>query len=102
MYGVRMERVNIYLDEDQLEALRALSERRDEPVAALVRLAVDEWLGQQGVRRLSPDEWSKRFDALLRRRSRIARDRGFTETDVERDVAAAVRESRKARAARRP
>jgi hypothetical protein len=103
MYGVwTMQRTNIYLSEEQLEALRALGERRGEPVAVLVREAVDTWLEAQGIRRIPSSEWERRFDALLNRRRRIARERGFKEQDVERDVRAAVREARKARAARRP
>jgi hypothetical protein len=103
MYGVwAMQRTNVYLSEEQLAALRALGARRGQPVAVLVREAVDNWLDAQGVRRLPASEWERRFDALLNRRTRIARERGFDETDVERDVMAAVRETRKARAARRP
>jgi predicted DNA-binding protein len=102
MYDVwAMKRTNIYLDDEQLELLRGLGERRGEPVAALVREAVDEWLRAQGARRLTDDDWERRFDALLRRRDRIAQDRGFHEADVERDVMAAVREVRRARAAPR-
>ena len=96
-----MKRTNIYLDDEQLELLRGLGEQRGEPVAALVREAVDSWLGAQGARRVTDDEWQRRFDALLRRRARIAKERGFDEADVERDVMAAVREVRRARAARR-
>jgi Ribbon-helix-helix protein, copG family len=96
-----MKRTNIYLDDEQLELLRGLGERRGEPVAVLVREAVDEWLRAQGARRVREDEWQRRFDALLRRRDRIARERGFDESDVERDVMAAVREVRRARTARR-
>jgi hypothetical protein len=96
-----MRRTNIYLDDDQLELLRNLGERRGEPVAVLVREAVDEWLRAQGARRVSEDEWQRRFDELLRRRDRIARERGFDEAEVERDVMAAVRDVRRARAARR-
>jgi hypothetical protein len=96
-----MKRTNIYLDDEQLQLLRGLGERRGEPVAALVREAVDQWLRAQRARRVSEDEWELRFDALLRRRDRIARERGFDESDVERDVMAAVREVRRARTARR-
>jgi len=99
MYAV--ERVNIYLEEEKLGALRALSEQRDEPVAALVREAVDDWLRSQNVRALSPDEWERRFDALLKRRDRIAEELDVTEAEVEQDVMAAVKEVRRNRAARR-
>jgi len=96
-----MERVNIYLDERQLSALRGLGERQGKPVAELVREAIDGWLEDQGVRTIAPNEWEQRFDALLEQRRAIARDRDFPEDEVDRDVMAAVREVRKARAARR-
>ncbi|MGH2920734.1 MAG: ribbon-helix-helix domain-containing protein [Gaiellaceae bacterium] len=96
-----MKRTNIYLNDDQLELLRGLGEARGEPVAVLVREAVDSWLTAQGARRIPRDEWERRFDALLRRRDRIAREQGFTEEEVERDVMEAIREVRNARAARR-
>jgi Ribbon-helix-helix protein, copG family len=96
-----MRRTNIYLDEEQLRALKALGESRGEPVSGLVREALDEYLQTRGVRVLDEDEWQTRFDALLQRRDRIAKERGFKEEDVERDVAEAVREVRKARAASR-
>ena len=96
-----MRRTNIYLDDRQLELLRGLSDTQGRPVAELVREAVDEWLESQGARRLSPDEWEMRFDALLGRRSQLARERGFDPAEVERDVMDAVREIRRARSARR-
>jgi hypothetical protein len=96
-----MKRTNIYLDERQIELLGAVGERRGRSVAALVREAIDRWLEEQGVRRIDEDEWGRRFDALLERRRKAAAGRGFTEEEVERDVMAAVREVRKARAARR-
>jgi hypothetical protein len=96
-----MRRTNIYLSEEQLEGLRRVAERRGEPVAQLVREAVDAWLGSQKVRPLPEEEWRRRFGELLERQKKIARDHGWTEHDVERDVMAAVREVRRARAARR-
>ena len=96
-----MKRTNIYLDEAQLELLRDLGKQRGEPVASLVREAVDSWLDAQGARRLPDDEWQRRFEALLERRDRVAEERGFDEAQVERDVKAAVREVRRTRAARR-
>lgn len=92
-----MIRTNVYLDEAQLVALRALSEGRGEPVAALVREAVDEWLADNGVRPIPADEWERRFDALLTRRVRVARRVKPKPPRVERDVAAAVAEVRSAR-----
>ncbi len=96
-----MKRTNIYLDDAQRQALRLLSEQRGEPVASLVREAVDSWLEAQGVRQIDEDEWDRRFEELFRRRERIAKQGGFDPEQVERDVMEAIREVRKARAARR-
>jgi hypothetical protein len=93
-----MRRTNIYLDDEQLASLRGLSERRGQPVATLVREAIDAWLTTQGVRRIPDDEWRRRFAALLERRTRIAEELGFRQEDVERDVMEAVHEVRAARA----
>jgi Ribbon-helix-helix protein, copG family len=92
-----MQRTNIYLDERQVAALRSVSERRGESVAALVRSAVDAWLEKNGVREIPSDEWQQRFDALLDRRGRSARRLKPDPARVERDVAAAVAEVRSAR-----
>jgi predicted DNA-binding protein len=96
-----MQRTNVYLEDEQLALLRGLSERRGQPVAMLVREAIDQWLAAQRVRRIPEDDWQRRFSALLERRARIADEQGFSQEDVERDVMEAVREVRKARAARR-
>ena len=96
-----MQRTNIYLHDRQLESLRRLGELRGVPVAQLVREALDEWLESQGVRPLDEKVWQRRFDALLTRRRRIADELSPEEEAVGRDVALAVAEVRKARAARR-
>jgi Ribbon-helix-helix protein, copG family len=96
-----MQRTNIYLSDEQLAALRAVASDRDVPVAVLVRQAVDAWLESEGLRVLPEDEWQRRFDALLRRRDEVAARVDVSEEDVERDVMEAVREVRRARAARR-
>jgi hypothetical protein len=96
-----MQRTNIYLDERQLAGLRGVAESRGATVAALVREAVDEWLERNGVRSIDADEWSRRFDALMTRRERAAESGGWTQEDVDRDVAEAVAEVRRARAASR-
>ena len=101
MYGVLMERTNIYLDDRELAALRALSRQTGRPVAALVREAVDAWLEQHGVREISDDEWSLRFGELLARRGRLAAAEGWQPDAVAADVRRAVTEARSARAARR-
>ena len=96
-----MRRTNIYLEEQQLASLRALAERRGESVASLVRDALDQWLAEQGVRPIRRDEWERRFDVLLSRRRAGAAEQGLDEATVEREVMAAVREVRGARAASR-
>jgi hypothetical protein len=95
-----MRRTTIYLSEEQLRSLKTLGESRGVPVSGLIREALDEYLRVQGVR-VFHAQWQKRFDALLERRDRIAKERGLKEEDVERDVGEAVREVRRARAARR-
>jgi hypothetical protein len=102
MYDVwLMQRTNIYLSEGQLTGLRGVADSRGATVAALVREAVDEWLERNGVRSVEPDEWSRRFDALLTRRERSAESGDWVQEDVDRDVAEAVAEVRRARAASR-
>jgi hypothetical protein len=96
-----MKRTNVYLDDRQLGLLRALSTMRGEPVAALVRQAVDSWLETQGAREIPADEWDQRFEELLTRRRRIWLELGISEEEAERDIEEAVREVREARAARR-
>jgi hypothetical protein len=96
-----MQRTNIYLDDRQLSGLRGAAESRGSTVAALVREAVDEWLERNGVRSIDGDEWTRRFSALLTRRAQAAEEQGWPEAEVERDVADAVAEVRRARAAGR-
>ena len=74
MYGVRVRRTNIYLSDEQLDALRRVGAQRNVPVAELVREAVDEWLRTRRVRPIPKDEWDRRFDTLLRRRDAIAKE----------------------------
>ena len=95
-----MQRTNIYLDDEQLTALRQLADQRGQPVALLVRQAVDAWLQAQGVQVLTEDEWQRRFAGLLDRRQGTARQGGFDAQQVARDVAAAVKEVRSSRATR--
>lgn len=95
-----MQRTNIYLDERELAALRQIGTRRGQPVAALVRQAVDAWLADQEVRVMSEDEWAARFGELLARRRRIATERGFAVAAVTADGDRAVAEVRAARGGR--
>lgn len=97
-----MERTNIYLDDRELAALRMLSRQTGRPVAALVREAVDAWLDARGVTVIPEDEWARRFAQLLGRRGRLAAAEGWTEEQVAPDVARAVAEARRSRAAGRP
>lgn len=102
MYDVcTIRRTNVYLSDEQLDTLRRVGALRGRPVAELVREAVDSWLAAQGVRTIPADEWERRFDALLERRRSLAEAKVFDEAAVERDVMEAVRQVRKARAARR-
>lgn len=103
MYDVEtMKRTNIYLHDGQLDMLRELGERRGQPVAAMIREAVDAWLEAQGAGPIPRDEWERRFDAILKRRQTSATERQPSEADVERDVILAVHAVRKARSTRRP
>lgn len=89
-----MKRTNIYLDEHQDALLRRLSRQRKQPVAALVRGAVDEWLERQGARVVDEDEWQRRFTSLLDRRADKERAAGFEEHQVATDVSSVVAEVR--------
>lgn len=102
MYDVWvMRRTNIYLADEELSALRLIGRRQGRPVAVLVREAVDTWLMAQGVQPIDEDAWARRFDLLLDRRRRAAAEAGWEPVEVERDVAAAVEEVRRDRAAGR-
>lgn len=103
MYDVyAMKRTNIYLDQRQLDLLGRVAGEQGTSVAALVRAAVDAWLAARGVKAVPEGDWERRFRVLMGRRRAIARQRGFRQEDVDRDVMAAVREVRRARRARRP
>lgn len=96
-----MRRTNIYLDDADLQALRAVGSSQGRAVADLVREAVAEWLEKHGVRRIDEGEWQRRFGELLSRRERVEAEAGWDPGRVEADVAAAIAEVREARAARR-
>ncbi len=96
-----MQRTNVYLDGRQLDLLRQLGAQRGQPVAGLVREAVDEWLERRGARLVNPDEWADRFSALLDRRSEVAAGIRPEQEQVDADVADAVAEVRSERARRR-
>jgi len=92
----QMQRTNIYLDDDQLRALKHLAAEERQSVADLVRRAVDDYLA----RRLADDaDWRQRFDQLMDRvRSRVPED--VTTEEIEADVTAAREEVRQAHRAR--
>ena len=93
-----MHRTNIYLDEDQLRALKHLAAEDRQSVSDLVREAVDAYLA----RRLMDDTaWRERFDRLFERvHSRIPAT--ISPEEIEADITAAREEVRQAhRAARR-
>jgi hypothetical protein len=90
-----MRRTNIYLDENQLQALKRLAVTEDQSVAAVVRDAVDTYLKD----RASDDvAWSKELKQLLERvQSRIPPD--ITPDEIEADITSAREEVRQARRA---
>ncbi len=92
-----MRRTNIYLDENQLQALKRLAVTEDQSVAAVVRDAVDAYLKD----RASDDvAWSKELKQLLERvQSRIPPD--ITPDEIEADITSAREEVRQARRAAR-
>ena len=95
------KRTNIYLEDRQLDLLGRVAEGEDTSVADLVRRAVDAWLAARGASGIPEDEWERRFRRLLEGRRRTARRLRLSEDQVERDVAAAIREVRRAKRARR-
>jgi len=87
-----MQRTNIYLDEDQLRALKHLAVEEKQSVALLVRRAVDEFLAHRFEERA---DWGERFDALVSRiRSRIPAD--LTPDQIEAEISEAREELRQA------
>ncbi len=85
-----MRRTNIYLDDDQLRALKHLAVEQHQSLAILVRRAVDEFLAQRLKER---SDWGERFDALVQRvQSRMPPD--TTPAEIEADITAAREEVR--------
>lgn len=96
-YVVR--RTNIYLEDRQLDLLNRLARQRAEPVAALVREAIDEWLRAQGIRPIDDAEWDERLRLLLDRRADLRPSLTASDEDIDRDVTEAIRAVREERAA---
>jgi hypothetical protein len=91
-----MHRTNIYLEDDQLTALKLLGAARRQSVATLVREAVDVYLHG----RVDDARWRAEFDELLARiRSRVPAS--ATPEQIEADVTAARQEVRRMRRAPR-
>jgi hypothetical protein len=90
--GWLVQRTNIYLDDEQVRALKHLAAEERQTVAALVRLAVDQYLAQHF---RDPADWGQRFDALVTRiQSRIPP--GLTPAQIEADITDSRREVRRA------
>lgn len=96
-----MRRTNIYLDDDDLSALRSIGSLQSRPVAELVREAVADWLSRHGVERIAEDDWQQRLGQLLDRREEVEASAAWEPDEVENDVATALAEVRRARSAGR-
>jgi Ribbon-helix-helix protein, copG family len=92
-----VQRTNIYLDDDQVRALKHLAAEERKTVASLVRQAVDQYLAQHF--RDAPD-WGQRFDALVARIQSRALPH-LTPAHIEADITAARQEVRLAHTRRR-
>ncbi|MEA2639393.1 MAG: hypothetical protein QOF51_787 [Chloroflexota bacterium] len=87
-----MRRTNIYLDDDQLCALKHLAVEEQQSLAVLVRQAVDEYLAR---RFGDPAAWNERFDTLIQRiQSRMPSE--VTPEEIEADITVAREEVRQA------
>jgi hypothetical protein len=91
-----MRRTNIYLDDEQLRALKHVAAEEQASVADLVRKAIDAYLAP---RFASGKAWGLRFDDLVERIQRRV-PAGVTPEEVEADITAARAEVRAARRAR--
>ena len=88
-----LQRTNIYLDEEQIRALKYLAVEEDKSLADLVREAVDRLLAERGAART---DWPARLDALLQRmRQRLPQE--VSPSEVESDITRASDEARRAR-----
>src|SRR5689334_14793124 len=95
---VVMQRTNIYLEADQLRALKHLAAEQDQSVADLVRQAVDDYLAEH----IRDDHaWAARLDDLVERVRKRTTD-SVPPEQIEADISAARAEAREThRAARR-
>ncbi|MBI4491170.1 MAG: CopG family transcriptional regulator [Chloroflexi bacterium] len=87
-----MHRTNIFLDSEQVRALKHLAAEERRSVAELVRRAVDEYLAR---RFRDGTDWGERFDQLVARiQQRIPVE--VTPEEIEADITAAREEVRQA------
>ena len=93
-----LRRTNIYLEDDQLDALKVVAATRGSSFATIVRDAVDAYLRDQFV---GDPAWRTEFENLLDRvQSRL--DRSIAPEDIEADITVARDEVRQMhRASRR-
>jgi hypothetical protein len=93
-----LRRTNIYLEDDQIDALKVVAATRGSSLATVVRDAVDAYLRDQVVGDLA---WRTEFENLLDRvRSRL--DSSITPEEIEADITEAREEVRQIhRASRR-
>ncbi|HEY7030103.1 MAG TPA: CopG family transcriptional regulator [Thermomicrobiales bacterium] len=93
-----LRRTNIYLEDDQIDALKVVAATRGSSLATVVRDAVDAYLRDQVVGDLA---WRTEFENLLDRvRSRL--DSSITPEEIEADITEARGEVRQIhRASRR-
>lgn len=83
-------------------AVAGLAKIRSQTIENVLVEAVDAWLTAQGIRLVRDDEWRRQFGEFLARRSDLADQNKWTDEEIEADIAAAVKEVREGRAARRP
>lgn len=80
-----MQRTNIYLEEQQLRALKHLAAEERHSVADLVREAIDDYLAK---RMTDETLWRERLETLLARvRNRVPADVSPEEIENDIDVA---------------
>ncbi|HEX5416215.1 MAG TPA: CopG family transcriptional regulator [Chloroflexota bacterium] len=92
-----MYRTNIYLEAEQVRALRHLAAEERRSVAQLIRQAVDQYLVREFQDR---KDWGERFDDLVARiQQRIPAN--VTPEEIEADITAAREEVRQERRAER-
>jgi predicted DNA-binding protein len=95
---VSLQRTNVYLEDDQLDALKVLAAARGDSLATVVREAVDAYLRDHFV---SDDAWRMRFEDL-RHRVQARTASSVTPEEIEADITEARNEVRRLhRASRR-